>query len=222
MDGIKSQLNDLKDKQSKKDWWQKELAECIHCYKIPEHNLFLPFKNSEKICVDIGANVGTFSYYASNFFNHVYSYEAIKSTYKVAKENLKDIKNVTIYNMAATNKAEMEIKLAAHSSGLSGDSSIYNVSSKKPYEICKTIDIESIYLDNKINYIDYLKVDCEGSEYEFLIGKDLSKINFLVMELHTGYLKEDKSKELLDYIEGYFKLEFKVGEHIFFFSSKQD
>jgi hypothetical protein len=50
----------------------------------------------------------------------------------------------------------------------------------------------------------------EGSEYQFLLGKDLSNINYIVGEFHFD---DDKKKELIEWIgktheihSGYFKL----------------
>ena len=222
MHNTKLEFKDHLDKKSKKEWWEKELAECMHCYRIPNHNLHLPlkFRRIPEVCVDIGANVGTFSYYSSKFFKNIYSYEAVSTTYEVAKENLKKLENITLYNLAVSNKSGEKIKLAVHDSKLSGDSSIYNVSNEKPYELCETIDLDQIYEDNGFDYIDYMKVDCEGSEYEFLTDKDLSKINFLVMELHTAYLSKEKVNNLLQYLNKFFDLQFKLGDHIFFFSQK--
>ena len=42
--------------------------------------------------------------------------------------------------------------------------------------------------------IDYLKVDCEGAEYDFLTGKDLSGINYMEIELHHD---EPEKKQIL-------------------------
>jgi len=86
--------------------------------------------------------------------------------------------------------------------------------------LCETIDLDKIYEENKFDYIDYMKVDCEGSEYDFLMNKDLSRINFLVIELHDGFLGKEKADQLLRYIDKFFKLEFKIGEHVFFFNQR--
>ena len=223
MSETKLNFKDFKTEESREEWWSKELAECAHCYRIPMHNLPLPltFRRPPKVCVDIGANVGTFSFYSSDFFESIYAYEAINSTYDVAKENLKDKKNVTVYNLAVSNKSGDKIKLSAYESGLSGDTSVYNVTDESPYELCETIDLEKIYEDNEIDYIDYMKVDCEGSEYDFLMNKDLSRISFLVMELHNGYLGQKKTEELLQYLNKFFDLQFKIGDHILFFREKE-
>jgi hypothetical protein len=45
-----------------------------------------------------------------------------------------------------------------------------------------------------------LKIDCEGAEYDFLIDADLSKIKYIVMELHN-FLGGVKQKQLMTHIE---------------------
>ena len=216
-------FTDLEDKDKREEWWQKELAECAHCYRIPMYNLQLPlyFRRPPKHCVDVGTNVGTFSYYASGFFQNIYSYEAMKQTYEAAKENLQGVKNVKLHNLAVSDESDKEVKIVAHSSGLSGDSSVYNTTEDNLYEVVKTIDLDKIFVDNSIDRIDYLKVDCEGSEYQLLMNKDLSKIDFLAMELHPGYLGEEKTKELLAHLDKYFVLHYQLGEHILFYGNKE-
>jgi len=110
---IELNFNDLKDELSKKEWWDRELAECVHCYRIPAFNLPLPiyFKRYPKVCVDIGANVGAFSYYASKFFKTVYAYEAVKKTCVTARDNLKDVNNIILYNLAVSDISGKKMKL---------------------------------------------------------------------------------------------------------------
>ncbi len=49
----------------------------------------------------------------------------------------------------------------------------------------------------------------EGSEYKFLLNKDLSKINYIVGEIHF----DDKQKqELIEWIE---KTHHKIGSFVF-------
>ena len=142
-------FTDLEDKDKREEWWQKELAECAHCYRIPMYNLQLPlyFRRPPKHCVDVGTNVGTFSYYASGFFQNIYSYEAMKQTYEAAKENLQGVKNVKLHNLAVSDESDKEVKIVAHSSGLSGDSSVYNTTEDNLYEVVKTIDLDKIFVD---------------------------------------------------------------------------
>ena len=75
-------------------------------------------------------------------------------------------------------------------------------------DLIETISIDSII--EKYGNINLLKVDVEGSEYEFLLGKDLSKINYIVAEFH---FEEEQKTELINWIsnthdacDGYYKL----------------
>lgn len=219
-------FSDIENIQNKKDWWQKELNEVTTCYKIPMYNIpsnfsHIKFKRKPKNCLDIGANVGTFSYHASNFFKNVFSYEAVGNTYLTAKENLEGKKNVKLNNLAVFSKSGEKIKIYKHKSELSGDSSIYEqADSTGDYETVNTTCLQDIISENNIDYVDYMKVDCEGAEYDFLMFQDLSKVLFLTMELHPGFIGEEKSSELLEYLEKYFVLEFMVGPHIYFYSKK--
>lgn len=219
----KLMFKDHRDANSKEKWLQKEMKDCNHAYHIPGVNTFFSMKFAHKkiIAVDIGANVGAFSIYASPYFNKIYAFEAAHNTYQVAKENMSHLNNIELFNLAAAATDEEVLQLASHSSNLSGDTSIFNVSQARTNEVeeCKTISLEGVYKKIGLNYIDYLKVDCEGSEYDFLMDKDLSAINYLVMEIHPGYLGENKTKELLLYLNKYFILNYSIGEHILFYRS---
>jgi phosphosulfolactate synthase (CoM biosynthesis protein A) len=48
---------------------------------------------------------------------------------------------------------------------------------------CKTISLEDI-VERSGDYVDYMKIDCENSEYHLLMNKDLSKIKYMSIELH--------------------------------------
>ena len=50
-----------------------------------------------------------------------------------------------------------------------------------------------------------LKLDIEGAEYDFLLGKDLSRIGALGLEIHGPY-GEEKKQELKDYLLKYFDI----------------
>jgi FkbM family methyltransferase len=175
---------------SKETWLQKEMKDCNHTYHIPGVNtLFsMKFANKKIIAVDIGANVGAFSICASPYFDKIYAFEAAHNTYQVAKENMSHLNNIELFNLAAAGNDDEILQLASHSNNLSRDTSIFHVSQARTNEVeeCKTISLEGVYKKIGLNYIDYLKVDCEGSEYDLLMDKDLSAINYLVVKSTQG------------------------------------
>ena len=207
-------FKDLDGRDEKQTWWDNELAEVKNVYKIPGYNcssqVASGFARNPRHAVDLGMNVGCFSVYASPFFENVYAYEACSVTHEIAKENLKthNIKNVKSYNLAAHATSDQELEIYKHSSNLSGDTSLINSDQHTgdALETVTTISLEDIYKHNEIDYIDYLKVDIEGSEYNFLMNKDLSKINYMVMEEHSGYLTPKMLSDLHTYLDKFFNL----------------
>jgi hypothetical protein len=83
----------------------------------------------------------------------------------------------------------------------------------------KSISLEEIYgiVNNQI--IDYMKIDCETSEYSFLLNKDLSKLKYIGIELHhhIGFNKYD---ELLNWIKKTHDL--IIGDDSFKFESNKE
>jgi FkbM family methyltransferase len=224
-------FKDHANQDAKDKWLQKEIKDCIHTYPIPSYNSPIPmsFSKGPLVAIDIGANVGSFCIYAAAHFEKIYAFEAIKNTFKVAQENTQNFNNVKIYNLAVGKNDGEYLKFASHTSDLSGNASQFI--ELEPYikdgvpqiiEECKTISLEGIYDLCNIDYIDYLKIDCEGSEYDFLMGKDLSRINFMVMEIHPGCLGKRKTSQLLQYLNKYFIFSFNKGQFIFFYKSKKE
>ena len=56
------------------------------------------------------------------------------------------------------------------------------------FEIVETINITDFCLENKINQIDILKIDAEGSEYDILhsLKNNISKITIIYCESHNS------------------------------------
>ena len=68
---------------------------------------------------------------------------------------------------------------------------------------CKTISLEDI-IKRVGGYIDYMKIDCENSEYHLLMNKDLSNIKYMGIELHWQ-MGKDNFEKLTNHILKYFK-----------------
>jgi FkbM family methyltransferase len=174
---------------------------------INESNLgsYIVPEDANGICIDIGANVGDFLKQYSHKFDKVYAYEPIKILYeKILNFN---IKNVTIYNEAiADNFGVTEVVL--HFNNESGSSSIKktvdNVIESKEWtnsvvNKINTINLEEVIKRSKSEHIDYMKMDCENSEYLILLNKDLSKIKYIGIEIHHQ-MGKDKWNELKQWV----------------------
>lgn len=155
------------------------------------------------VVVDIGANVGVFTIFAATKTkNKVYAYEPYIRNFEVLKKNTKGFSNVKCFSFAVSKKSGKE-KLY-----LDGDYTVgilfnRNIHGKlKKYVEVTTTSLEKIFEDNKLKKIDFLKMDCEGSEGDILKSTPinyLKKIKKISLEFHDNVssLKHDGIIKLL-------------------------
>ena len=65
------------------------------------------------------------------------------------------------------------------------------------------MSLEHIFNQNKIQYCDFLKMDCEGAEFEILINTKklvLKKIRLIAGELHEGLQKRYSTNDLIEHL----------------------
>lgn len=155
------------------------------------------------VVVDIGANIGAFTILAAGKkAGKVYSFEPFKQNYELLKQNvaLNSFTNVDAINKAVYNK-EGEKKLILAGGGNFGGNSFakdhWQTKESENYETVKTISLNKFLTEKRIQRIDILKIDCEGSEYEILFNaskKTLSKIKKITMEFHNFKDNKDSTK----------------------------
>ena len=127
----------------------------------------------DSVVVDIGANIGIFSFYAiMNGAKKCYSYEPNFLAAEFAQKNI----NLNNYNdkfflhkLAVGSKSDIELSIPIQPSMYNKAS--LQKSNSKDSQICKTISFNKVLAD--LNVIDLVKIDCEGAEYEFLFNSDL-------------------------------------------------
>lgn len=167
-------------------------------------NYVIPDDCRNGIAVDIGCNNGGFIERYKDFFQKIYAYDANIFLVNLLKEKYKIYENIFIFNKAAWSKDNEQLKLLQCQ--FTQDNGSYAIEKNievnvwdKNKVICEvsTISLESIL--NTVDNIDYLKIDCETSEYEFLLNKDLSNIKYIGMELHDQ-LGLTKYTELYNFI----------------------
>lgn len=158
--------------------------------------------NPNDLVVDIGAHAGIFtilaSYYAKN--GQVYSFEPFKENYNLILDNinLNKAKNVQAINKAVSDK-KGKLKFYVSQTKNKGQNSMYKLGESQ-----KEISVDKISFKDFIKTIpkiDFLKIDCEGAEYEILFSlsqKELQKINKISMEFHNygKYTGEDLARFL--------------------------
>lgn len=148
------------------------------------------FKSTNpQIIFDIGANVGYFTIFAKSHFPSakVYSFEPFAQSFELLNEQIKlnKLSNVFTFKKAVAQKtgtAELSIV------GDCGENTLVKTTKAREVSKIETISLEDVFNKENIENCDFLKIDCEGSEYEIFynLPKHLfSKIKHLAMETHN-------------------------------------
>ncbi len=142
--------------------------------------------------LDIGAGIGDFAIGVAKRHpqSTLYAYEPFPESYALLQENLhlNSIENVKAFPLAISGKnASLQLQLntpepVQHSTAL------------EKYPARNSIPVPSITLDQALAelglpYCDYLKMDCEGAEYDILFNTSLDtlkKIRHICLEHHDG------------------------------------
>ncbi len=146
------------------------------------------------IVLDIGANIGAFSLFAAHRGARVYAYEPTPGTYARLRKNI-ELNNVTqrvtaLQNAVAGNAGKRELFLHP---AVSGANTIAPYREHLDFvESGKGVLVEAVTLDdvfkaNGIGQCDFLKLDCEGAEFEILRAasrETLARIRHIAMEYH--------------------------------------
>lgn len=166
-----------------------------------EYNQLLSFDiNKSDVVVDVGAHIGIFSIFAATKTKNgrVYSYEPLLENFKFLERNIliNSLKNISIFNLGIAGR-KMERKFFINPEG---GSLIEN--SNLSFRRIQCITLKDIFNDNKLEKINFLKIDCEGAEYEILFNTSqniLKKIDKISLEYHSDSLElNEKLKKFLE------------------------
>lgn len=170
------------------------------------------------IVVDIGANVGIFSIFASSFTkNKILAYEPLLLNIKYLKRNIKinNLQNISVFEEAISNKnGETYLYITESSAGnLLFNRNIEGKLFKKT--VVRTSTLERIFQVNKLSKIDFLKLDCEGSEGDILSSsvKLLKYIKKMALEYHDNVSKLDHENIVKLLSKNKFKVSIKSDEN---------
>lgn len=173
---------------------------------IPEHNLGsydIPIDCKKDSCVDIGANIGDFTVSQASAFKLLHFYEPFKPCFTKVKSRTKDFNNVIGFMEAVYSEDKKELPLIAHLNHDAGSTALktdaINEDWKDELGLVQTISLPTI-LQRVGGSINYLKVDCETSEYYLLIDQDLTNIDYIGIELHWQ-MGEEKYNRLINHLQ---------------------
>ena len=175
-----------------------DLMALTHVWLIEEYKKENFEIKPNDVVIDVGAHIGLFTIYASQFCTNgkIYSFEPIVDNYELLLENIKlnNLDNVKSFNQAISNSNEsIQLFLNDDESG----HSMFSQSSKSI--IIDSISLQKFFDENQIKHCNFLKLDCEGAEYEIIKNlpfEYFQKIDKLVIEYHMADLHPELLIEL--------------------------
>jgi len=177
------------------------------CYPLAENN------KDKKIIVDIGANIGFFTFYAHMKFpkSKIISVEANPNNFKILQKNINENKLsdcVRIFNnVISSSKGKQPFYLSTNP----GWSSSYKKRGSENGEMIYLVplSLSKLFQLNNINRVDVLKIDIEGAEYDILLNDDFLD-NYPIKELFVEVDKNPRDKkytfsQLMNLLEKHFE-----------------
>lgn len=140
--------------------------------------------------IDVGANIGTFSLVAARAARRgrVFAFEPNPDNYGLLLGNIRRnrMRNI-VPTPAAVGGVSGQAKLYCSSQG--GFHSLLEdrIEDAQRYEVVASVSLKEIFDAHEIERCDFLKLDCEGAEYEILYGLPdayFSRIRRIAMEYH--------------------------------------
>ncbi len=153
------------------------------------------------IVFDLGANVGNFAMYAANRTDGiVYAFEPVPKNFDLLQQNIhhNQLANVMPVKAAVTDRKGTA---TIHVSDVDTAHSVTHKAFSQAGDIeVQTVDLESFCNEKNVDRIHFLKIDCEGAEYDIIAQMTdamLSRIDTIAMEHHERFVGRDH-KEISD------------------------
>jgi len=165
-----------------------------------------------KLIFDIGWHIGLFSQYCLSLspWCTIHYFEPITTLYQQAKQTIKN-QNIILNNFGISAKTWQQNMYFNPEKTMQSSKFNQTFLNPKWEEIFVDMkNLEEYCLANKIESIDFLKIDTEGMEYEIidsLSDKFLSKIKTILIEYHCF---DDNSRFSLQILEDRLSKYFKI------------
>jgi FkbM family methyltransferase len=163
------------------------------------------------VVIDIGGNIGTFALHAARCASRgkVFTFEPNGENYQLLVRNIALNKARNILPMRAAIAAQRgTIKLYSSTEGGGFHSVLEDrMSDARRYELVDTVALKDVFVENAIERCHFLKIDCEGAEYDILYNLPadyFARIDRIAMEYHgvaDATQRRAQSDELVAYLE---------------------
>lgn len=129
--------------------------------------------------MDIGLNIGTFTFFASLIAERVISYEPELENYRIAELNMMERSNVELINSAVVTGEEKTMRLYMND-GHPGGYSLH-----KPGR-AHSVEVSCVNFEEEVDKYkpQVIKIDCEGEEINLLRVAMPDHVRVLMFEYH--------------------------------------
>lgn len=186
-------------------WFKETVEKEVFEWKVYEK--FHEVKAGD-IVFDIGSSVGPFVHsIRDKKAKKIICLEPHKELFQTLSKNTKDIDNVTLINKGIGITDGKEVQY-----GLFDADRIDTAEEENGQEI-DTISWRTLLKENEIDYIDFMKIDCEGGEYDIFTEENFewisNNVRYITGEWHLDNKEfQDKFRKFRDtYLS---KLKFKI------------
>ena len=156
------------------DGWIPQILTELYKDKVYEFY----FKGKEDLTIlDLGANVGLFTFYAYQYAKKIYSVEPSAEHFEtlIALVNFNHMEKVTPINVAVAVKSGKQTFYHSENTTMY---SLHGAVNTLPddAEIVNAVTLDKLFKDNRIKHVDLMKVDIEGSECEVFASQGFKKV----------------------------------------------
>ena len=180
-----------------------DLMALTHVWLIGEYSKHDFQIKKTDVVIDVGAHIGLFSLYASQHCTKgkIFAFEPIKENYEILESNkkLNDFSNIQSENCAISNVTS---KITLYQSNDESGHSKF-IQTNNPVEVASK-SLNDFFKENRLESVNLLKLDCEGSEYEIidsLEDKYFEMTEKMIIEYHLA----DSNPELLEKLKNKLK-----------------
>lgn len=193
-----------------------------------EIEILKKYLKEDGVVIDIGANVGGHSIAFANTApkGKIFAFEPSSKAYKILIRNAKQLNNVTPLKKAISNKIGTAIFHQASDSGYSGLKDTKRKRITKIYSV-PTTTIDNFVSGQKLDKLDLIKIDVEGTEADIILGAwdTVSKFRPIIFcEICENHDSNEKTIDLIEsfgynsYIIKDGKIEKFVSQNIYYYN----
>jgi len=162
-----------------------------------------------RTAVDVGANVGYFSLFLLSRFPdaRVWAYEPMPANFELLDAYRHEHNDLELFPIQKAVTAPGQQTLTLHydrSDSFTTSASIYSDPDQPQALRVKATSLDEIMETQQLDSLDFLKLDCEGSEYQLLYqarDEALRRIGRLAIETHPGPTPRETSSALAGFLQ---------------------